>query len=507
MTKVRIKTRNSKDPGKKLQLLELLSESDIYASRVIVANEAFIIYTYDETDLDKLFNGITDKYLEANGFTPVIPQELKAKRTIVIFNVDTHIFNNDDEEMIAEVMDKNAFTNNQITDLQRIQKPKIIKITFTKTNLAKKTTETGLRMFSMSIPPHQIEQDTYIEIKCCMKCYKMEDHFTSECPKPQGYKICSECAEEGHIWTECPNERKKCINCEGEHRTLAMKCLLRKEVIKQKRQTKKENPSYSNVAKRNTNNQQTTKYNEMPCISPSTHTLIYDCFVHAHIVNVGKPGSFQETLNKTRKANNLPPIIIPEDPPSEAILNVMAQQTRTRTIVADEEEGRSEGAIGINTVNASQSQREPETEGEEEEETETEEHRTLHAEATGGMQERVMKQRRRRYQCKAEDIGLTIYTKESEGWPRKEQFTRNVLIRGFESKKFKYTYTDKHTTEEEVIQKIDNRTMDISDRCFVLVDNSSFSKIRSGRVEEKTPPPSKEQRRGKNSDQNTQRIQ
>lgn len=126
-------------------------------------------------------------------------------------------------------------------------------------------------MFAMSISTHQTEQDTHVEIKSCMKCYKIEDHNTSECPKPQDYKICLECSEEGHIWRDCPSEIKKCINFKGDHRTLAMKCEQRKEVIKQKRKERRK--KQNNITKRNTDTQQKTNYAEMLTISPSYHSM------------------------------------------------------------------------------------------------------------------------------------------------------------------------------------------------------------------------------------------
>lgn len=75
-------------------------------------NDGFTIYTMTEGDLDKLFKGITDRYLESKGLTPVLPPELKAKRSVIIFNVDPHIYNKDVDDMTSEIMDKNTFTTN-----------------------------------------------------------------------------------------------------------------------------------------------------------------------------------------------------------------------------------------------------------------------------------------------------------------------------------------------------------------------------------------------------------
>lgn len=208
MTKVRIKCNNSKEPEKRLKLLQLLSENEICVNKLLLANEGFTIFTYNDGDLDRLFNGITDKYLERNGFTPIIPPELKENRSIILFNEDQHIFNHEEDDMLKEIMDKNLYTNNQITEVLKFPRSKIIKITFTKTTIAKRATESGLRMYSMSIHFHQMQQDKFFPIQTCMRCYKIEDHNPPECPKPTEYKICSECTMEGHRWKDCTNIHK-----------------------------------------------------------------------------------------------------------------------------------------------------------------------------------------------------------------------------------------------------------------------------------------------------------
>lgn len=484
MTRVRIRSNDAKDPRRKTRLLQLLSENEIYVNRLFAVTDGFTVLTQDETDLDRLFNGITDKFLENNGFKPVLPPELKARRSIIIFNVDSHIHNNS-EEMIAEIMDKNAYTNNQITDLMKFPRAKNVKITFTKTSIAKKANEIGLRMFSMSIAPHQIQQDTYIEIKSCMRCYKLEDHISSECTRPAEYKICSECSEEGHTWRECTNTYKRCINCQGDHRTLAMRCQKRKDILNIKRKEGQQNTTYSNMVKKNNTQQPGTT--EATTVSPNTHTLIYACFMYAHIINIANPGTFQQEVNKMFKANNLPPIKTPDNPPSQAILNVMS--TQANSLVP----GMAEGGTASTETNGKEKEtRRTEDKAEERANKEQQQETSI-------MQESIMTQGKRQYQISGEDIGLTIYTKQNEGWPTKVEFTRQVLVKGLQSKKYKYTYTDHELTEEDVIRMIEKKTMDITAHCFAKVDNTTFSKIRAGLIEEKTSPPSKGQRTRKST--------
>lgn len=83
-----------------------------------------------------------------------MPAELIAKRSAIIFNVDPHIYDNEDNEIKGEIMEMNQWTNNQLDHLQRFPASKTIKITFKQAALARKATEKVLLAFSMSIPNH-----------------------------------------------------------------------------------------------------------------------------------------------------------------------------------------------------------------------------------------------------------------------------------------------------------------------------------------------------------------
>lgn len=93
----------------------------------------------------------------------------------------------------------------------------------------------------MRISSYNIIQDKYRNINTCLRCYTLEDHHTTSCPKSRDYKICSECSMEGHTWRECDGGSKRCINCEGNHSTMAMGCLKNKEIINIKGRKKRRN--------------------------------------------------------------------------------------------------------------------------------------------------------------------------------------------------------------------------------------------------------------------------
>lgn len=106
MAKVKIKAKNSRQPETTNKLLSLLSKHDIYATRVIPKNDGFVVLTYNDSELDKIFDGTTNNDLINNRFTPIIPNQLRANRSVVIFKVDNHIYQHPEDEMIIEMEGK-----------------------------------------------------------------------------------------------------------------------------------------------------------------------------------------------------------------------------------------------------------------------------------------------------------------------------------------------------------------------------------------------------------------
>lgn len=168
MAKVKVKTTKSNE--NKQKLLEILSSNDIYVTRIIPINDGYNILTINENELDMIFNGTNNKTLKDHDLNPVIPLQLKANRTILIFKVDNHIYQNTEAEIKNEIQDKNEWAT-QIHQIYKIPNSNTRKVTFITTAMAKKTQDAGLKLFSMRIPPRDIKQDVFHEINTCLKCY------------------------------------------------------------------------------------------------------------------------------------------------------------------------------------------------------------------------------------------------------------------------------------------------------------------------------------------------
>ena len=70
--------------------------------------------------------------------------------------------------------------------------------------MAQKAMEHGLVCFNMRISPKQIQKETSINIQICFKCYEMESHTTTNCPKKEKRKT-----EAGAIAPQRPRDPRK----------------------------------------------------------------------------------------------------------------------------------------------------------------------------------------------------------------------------------------------------------------------------------------------------------
>ena len=458
MPRVRIK---HPDPSgsNKLRLLAILSERLIYATRIIQTQDSFIVLTRTDEDADKIFTTSTTDLFVEQQFLPVLPPEIRAKRTVVLLNVDEHIYNKPEKEITDELLSVNSFLSEGINNIFKIPKSRIIKITLNSSTAAKKATEIGMLGFNMSIPHYNIKIEDFIPITTCMRCYAIEKHQTNQCTEDKSYKACSECAGRDHTWRECKATSKSCLNCGGEHRTLANQCPMRKKAKEEKRR-EKQTTTYSQI----TQNNPTQNIPKVNLIDRETNLKIHSCMTHAHYLNSVNPGTFNIELQKLYKANNLPTIIIPEDPPSKLILNLNQQaQTNTNSQKNTQTQPRHRQATQQQSNNTAP---EPEREN------------TQREEEIPALE-----------QLKGTEIGLQIITKKSEGWPR-EILNIRTLKKGMENGLYKWRYTNTAYSEQEIYHYICNNEISLNN-CWCIIDDSQFNKIRSGQINERTPPPSK----------------
>ncbi len=290
-----------------------------------------------------------------------------------------------------------------------------------------------------------------------MRCYTLEHHFTNECPKPRDFKVCSECSNEGHVWHQCQEPHKKCLNCGENHSAMAMKCNKRKQILKEKRneEIERQKMTYSTISQVNVPAKMPSY--KMPIITKEELLKINICVAHAQAKNHQNPGTYSYELNKVLKANSLPTIIIPDD--SDKTTGSLYTEQSIGAISTDVESVESE--IRATTPNLSRQS------------------------SSESMKEKKLD---------STAIGLEFYTIREKGWPK--NCTTEDIVKGIQNNKFKFRYTDNKFSEEQILRKTRKGEIKLSN-CWFSVEADEYRKIRSGLYQERSPVESRDPRLAK----------
>ncbi len=467
MPKIKIKSAGSSDNTRKRKLLEILFSHDVETYRVFPANDGFTVVTADEENGDKIFTNEVKSKLVDEGFNPIMPHELKIKKSVIVTRVDDAVYERGENDIIREFKDKNIWVGDDLDSIYKFPNSNTIKLTFTKTQTAKKCTDTGIKGFGISIPHFDIRQETYIPILCCLKCYELEDHTTRECPKGHNYKMCSECSSSEHLWHECKAKEKKCINCKENHSTLAMKCPKRKVILKEKRkqEIEKQKMTYSGVTQSQSviSTQPMPQQYQVPQITKEEILKINICVSHAHYANIANPGTYSDELNKVLTANNLPNIIIPYSVNPNSNQSQQQRHIPPQAQAVPVTQPRSRGAP-IKTQSARNENDAEKTQ-----------------QATG------------KDILETDEIGLYIYTTKEQGWPKLD-FTVNKLVHNLRNNKYKFIYDDYSLDDEKLFNLMLTNKIRYKDDCWKQIERDEFRKLRSGLNKDRSPIASRDPR-------------
>ncbi|KAK8386683.1 hypothetical protein O3P69_017858 [Scylla paramamosain] len=238
MGRVRIKHPRSKELGVRRKLLDLLAPG-IKVTRLIPTHDAIIVLTPTDQDADAIFQDGLPARLAAEGFSALVPPELRAQRTIICFNLDDLVYENSPEDIAVEVRDQHTWA--EAETVYKFPRSSTIKITFKSSDMAGKALREGIRLFHINIPGHQIRREYYVPLLTCNRCNAVEEHPTSSCPHPSDFVQCSECSSKEHSYRDCTANQKKCLHCGGEHSARAMRCPKRKKALKIKEEASRQN--------------------------------------------------------------------------------------------------------------------------------------------------------------------------------------------------------------------------------------------------------------------------
>lgn len=279
-------------------------ELDAPLIRLTDTTNGFYAVTDDASAIDKLTSRKATELFKRINLTPVIPPDLRAKRTIFVRQLDRDVGSHTVEELKQEITSQQSWL--QIQEIVKIKHyTHVMKIITTDTTIAQRVLTDGFYLYNTKITPSQCEQERYTHLLICYKCYKMEDHPTHQCTATT--PSCSECAAKDHIHTQCTNPLKKCLNCQNDHRTLAANCPYRKQVTQMKQQTQQEkiqqknNQTYVDIAKQAIQQTNTPQHNLT--LTNSTQIKLTALILEAHIASLSRQQGFGAILSQSLKDN------------------------------------------------------------------------------------------------------------------------------------------------------------------------------------------------------------
>ena len=349
MPKVRVKDHRPNLGNRKVLLWNKLMNNNLLVYKIEEQNRNhFVVVSSDEV-VEKLLTSKIKEAFRREDFEILTPPQFNAERTVVIRNIDPIITEVDIEELKNDVERRNEWA--KITEMIKIPNmPKILKIKFENATMTKAACEKGLLIYNQSVPPANVEKDIFVNITPCFKCYKY-NHKTDDCLTPDAI-LCSECSANTHTFRNCTSETKKCLNCQGNHRTFAARCPIRKNLIKEKKKEIRERSrsrsrtrnaadtmSYAQALQRET---QGTSDSVMASFNRTDFVKITSAITYAHIMEGVVPGSFHENVAEMYRINGLPEVKFPDYIPPPHI--PLSEITERRKEVEKRSERQEEAA-------------------------------------------------------------------------------------------------------------------------------------------------------------------
>lgn len=498
--RLKFKDKNKKCSGEKVAEIAY-GKFNVPFSRIYPTDDGFKAVCNNDQECDKLLTTEAIKQFSNIGLAVFMPPEIKAKRSLFARQVDHNIGKHTASQIKEEIEDKNHGMS--ITEIIKIKDyTHVFKIVFAETAMADKTLQHGLHLFNLSITPSQFERERFINVQTCFNCYTYNSHSTANCPQ-SNQLVCSECAEVGHKYTQCNNSYKGCINCKlagkpHNHRTLAMSCPIKKEKIKEieqrekDKQTQKAHAPYAAAVKAVI--KETTAPSTAPTqtiqLSEISHLQIMTAVIHAHIMNISNPGTYERELNDMLRLNNLPAVKVPNTPNSSRIFNATAtteliqklkdgnveERNKDEGNEMESEHTELEGATGGTTQ---QEILESTTDSNNDSTSEEEGSTTSEDESTGAKPKQKKKDNKQTNITEGLDAGITIYVNENDHLPT-SKLSLDRIINGIENGRYKWTHQEKEQSDATVYDLLKTGKIRIHNKSFKKQTSKEFKKIKNG---------------------------
>lgn len=275
-------------------------------TKLVDTKTGLFAYTDNQSSVDSLLSKKAISLFAKINLKPSIPPEVRAKRTIFVRQVDDTVGRRTANDIKDELTAKQNWI--KIEEIIKIKHfTHIFKIVCENVETADKILDQGLLLFNTKISKFQCEREEYTHLLICFKCYQYETHPTKDCTSTTTY--CSECGLTGHDFRQCASDNKKCLNCGGDHRTLAVKCPIRKQKQLEKQQkekqdlAEKQNKTYREIVKKTVQETKAATTTTQINLTNDTHLKMTALILEAHIASLTRPGTYAKNLSELMKLN------------------------------------------------------------------------------------------------------------------------------------------------------------------------------------------------------------
>ncbi|MPC68165.1 hypothetical protein E2C01_062362 [Portunus trituberculatus] len=84
---------------------------EVRTSSLVLKNNCHPLTATLQEDVDKIFQGPFCEDLKKMKFDPILPTDLRDKRTVILFNIDEYIISRSGKEIEEELLEENTWIN------------------------------------------------------------------------------------------------------------------------------------------------------------------------------------------------------------------------------------------------------------------------------------------------------------------------------------------------------------------------------------------------------------
>ena len=482
MARIRVKDKKPNEPKRRDKLWQCIGLAHVTAYKVDDEREAYYIVTNDE-NTEKLLTVESKDIFQHNGFEIQNPPEYNAMRTVTAKYVDRQVSEHREADIKENIEMENAWAKvEEVIKIPNISH--ILKIRFETTQMAKRAIDRGILILHQNIPPKYVEREIFINLTPCYRCYSY-DHLLKDCDHDETYKACSECSSKDHTYKNCQEHTKKCLNCNMDHRTLAAKCPVRKDIIKKR---VKEERAAKNIGLQSPHSNQHVSYaqalsshksnnpmNIFSTLPQNAAAVILSAIAYGYYKEAQEKGSFQKSVDEMYKLNNIPTVKFPSDINPDKFLTAISNMNIGEDENIEEQNFFEENTEDEVTLPRGILEKEKLNQEENDDSDEEEENEKREEETKMGNNQQQNKGKK----LLIPEIKLRAKEKSKDIIPKR--LNHSDIVKLIRNKTIKYSYFHPNIHDDEVVRDmIENQIIDLSAFKILFIKDGVFNKLSNG---------------------------